>query len=280
MKKMQKLISLTLTGILLFTAMQPVFGGEFDPFAFDLGLEGYYFQYREKNLDHSLLMKETGPVFGILFAAELAPCPESLKARLETRIAKTYFIHYSSPESGSLSNSRFWLNETRAMLAYPFILSEYCHIEPYAGLGFRYLHNDDRGRKTNQGYYAYLRTSRYHYVPIGVQMTNPINCDYMVKSYVEYDYFINGKQKSYLSWFGRITVNNRQHNGFGARVGVDFLKRDCDDDFYYFVGVFVRHWNIGKSRFKMVNSRQHGREWWFEPKNSTYEVGLRIGATF
>ena len=89
----------------------------------------------------------------------------------------------------------------------------------------------------------------------------------------EYDYFTSGTQKTYLgdgsaayaSAFS--TVSNKQKNGYGARVSINYEKDTWS------VGPYFNYWKIGDPDYAY---RTYGRTTYslIEPSNKTMELGL------
>jgi hypothetical protein len=90
----------------------------------------------------------------------------------------------------------------------------------------------------------------------------------------EYDWFVKGAQSQKLNT-GRF-VRNDQVNGYGARLGVDWLIPSSFGCFDYKLGAFLRYWNIDKAT---INIDSFGQPY-SEAANTTYEIGLRLGLAF
>ena len=136
----------------------------------------------------------------------------------------------------------------------------------FSGIGYRRLDDDSRGLTSN-GYAGYRRTSQYYYIPIGIEKPLEIsNND--VTGIIEYDYFISGKQKSYMSdtQLYSYDVENSQSTGYGIRGSLSFKKNG------WIIMPFAEYWSINKSNVLS--------EGWCEPKNNTKEFGLKIFKTF
>lgn len=240
----------------------------------DLGLEGYHYNYRERSYrDNSFLMKDTGPMYGLYYGLGYQPECIALRIALEGEIAWGDKIHYQSKSSGESSNEKYVRSELRLLGFYPWALSEQLTLEGYMGLGGRYVENDGWNTITTTGHVGYLRESTYSYAPIGIRIIKDLDCCMYLIGYVEYDWFLSGHQYSGLQG----GVNNTQDSGYGARLGLDLHIPSSFQAFDYNVGMFVRHWNIKDSS---INTSNNGRFTGLEPRNRTYEIGVKVGLVF
>lgn len=127
---------------------------------------------------------------------------------------------------------------------------------------------------------GYRRTSQYLYIPIGVTHRFwAIDKVSRISTSIEYDYFVKGEQKSYLSdvnptyaaLFGDQV--NKQKKGYGARISSSYERKNWS------AGLFLNYWNIADSEinsyvvYPFIIS-------FMEPKNETIEMGLEIKYRF
>jgi hypothetical protein len=146
-------------------------------------------------------------------------------------------------------------------------------LSPYAGVGYRTLYNDLRG-VSSTGAVGYRRDSQYFYVPLGLTYRIPLGPIYRLSFNGEYDYFIEGRQKSYLMtdtglWFDDPV--NKQRKGHGTKFNIWFEKSN------WAYGAFVNHWDIGQSQ---INYYLGGASYVYEPANNTKEVGFQFKYQF
>jgi hypothetical protein len=138
-------------------------------------------------------------------------------------------------------------------------------LTPYAGYGYRRLVDYSGGELTTTGHVGYDRVSQYHYVPIGLEALFRVTPSWAFKPTVEYDYFIAGKQDSYI--YGGI--ENDQESGYGLRASLMAVtgvgSRTIE------LGPFVRYWNIDDSKVDRG---------FYEPANETLEVGGALKVRF
>lgn len=240
----------------------------------DIGFEGLYYRYKELDRDDSFFMSDSGPMYGFYYVVGYQPACMAFRFYLDGHFNGSNSIRYKSDDTGTMDNSSYSVNEARLLSAYSWDLENQWKLEPYTGLAFRYLVNDDFDKRSTTGAVGWLRTSRYTYIPIGLRVVNDFE-DMQWIGHIEYDWFINGKQnsRSLISYY-----RNEQHNGFGARFGLDLLIPSSFACFDYSVGAFLRYWNIDESTVNqnIYNSNRIG----WEPQNTTYEIGVRLGLAF
>jgi hypothetical protein len=108
--------------------------------------------------------------------------------------------------------------------------------------------------------------------------------DWEIDFNAEYDIFLQGRQKTYLSDDSQFEgetisdVSNHQSHGYGARGSVRFLKKGSLVDYY--VEPYVRYWNIKQSKSEPVVVDGTAVAAGVEPKNNTVEVGSKFGVQF
>lgn len=149
-------------------------------------------------------------------------------------------------------------------------------LSPYAGLGYRYLNSDLRGYSTT-GHAGYRRTSKYLYLPLGVTHRLRLGGDARLATTVEYDYLIEGVQRSYLTDVpgGGYTSDllNLQRNGYGMRLNLAYETSNWS------AGVFYHYWNIASSDLGVYTSATLVYTG-YEPHNITKEVGVQLKYRF
>jgi len=112
---------------------------------------------------------------------------------------------------------------------------------------------------------GYRRESNYWYVPLGLTSRLMwINGGRFALN-AEYDYFVGGTQRSFLSDAGFVDFLNHQHGGSGARGS--FLYEGTDWSF----GPWFSYWHITQS-----DSVCSGFLCVDEPNNRTTEYGLKL----
>ena len=173
-------------------------------------------------------------------------------------------------DTGTKCCNSDWYYEARGMVGKDFDRGTY-NLSPYFGLGYRFLFNDIRGL-TSTGAAGYRRESQYIYIPLGLTHRFKPDSNGRLATTLEYDYLIQGRQKSYLTdtgiaGFGDLV--NKQNSGFGIRVNVSYEMNN------WAFGPWLQYWNIDQS-----NKTTSGTFTGFEPRNKTTEIGLRLGYKF
>lgn len=157
----------------------------------EIGLTVASYEYKEPDIS----MSQKATKVGIDYNGAMA-LNNGWFVRGDLRYA-TGKADYSSPASGTKNGNPDWYYELRGTFGRDFSLETYS-LSPYAGLGYRYLFNDIRG-VTSTGAIGYRRESNYYYLPVGVTHRLKLESAARLSTTLEYDYLINGKQKSYLS---------------------------------------------------------------------------------
>jgi hypothetical protein len=174
---------------------------------------------------------------------------------------------YSSNLSGSINDVRDWYYEARGLIGKEFDYGGF-RLAPYAGLGFRHLYNDLRGVSTT-GARGYRRESNYTTLPIGLIHKMPLSGQSQLHTTLEYSQLLQGRQEARLTDANPATpdVSLRQKNGYGLRLGT-MVRFDS--------------WSIGPTLifWRIKQSETGGLPPVLEPKNNTYEVGLKASYHF
>ncbi|MDR2207712.1 MAG: hypothetical protein LBE22_01885 [Azoarcus sp.] len=145
-------------------------------------------------------------------------------------------------------------------------------VSPYAGLGYRYLKDDNDGVVTidyggvTYDIHDYKREQTYYYLPIGADWKMPLSSGWKFAANTELDILLRGENTSHVN--GKLKF--RQKSGHGLRFSVKFEK-DFMTVGSVFAEPFFRYWNI---------SRSNTQSGYYEPKNRTEEFGLRVGFSF
>lgn len=232
---------------------------------FDLGLQAYGYSYVEE-VDGDFFMSNKGRKYG-LSAGAVKTFDDEYYIKGEARYA-TGNVRYSSDSgSASVSDDVYEVRITAGSEAYvnTYLLSS------YIGVGYRLLNNDLR----DFGVGGYRRTSQYLYIPIGVTHRFWFDKSSRISTSIEYDYFVKGEQKSYLSdvspayaaLFGDQV--NKQKKGYGARISSTFEQNKWS------AGLFLNYWDIEDSEINFYEVYPYIIGF-MEPKNKTTEIGLEI----
>lgn len=174
---------------------------------------------------------------------------------------------YSSPISGTLNNTNNWYVEARALFGSDLDMGSYV-LAPYIGLGLRYLHHDLRGT-TSAGQLGYRRDTSYTSASVGLTHKTRLNALSQLHSTVEYVHLLQGRHEAMFSDSGGVDVKIDQKRGYGLRLS-SLWRFDT-----WSIGPAVTYWDI--DRACAVNSLGATV---CEPKNTTTEIGLKLGYHF
>lgn len=250
---------------------------------FDLGVDPYYNRYNERSLGVYNIGTMLGYYANYTYRPQnnILDNPALNTYRLEGHYAKGKLNYKGSGLDKGRTNT---MVELRALVGKEMLSDAYsCHFTPYLGFGYRFLFDRGQGRLSSDGHVGYNRKSHYFYLPVGMTLDVPTSKNSETSFNMEFDYFLQGYQKSYLS-DGNLflakpsnDVSNHQKRGFGLRGSVRFLKHLYPVDVY--AEPFIRYWNIRDS--KIVNSLVTGANASVqEPHNTTIEAGSKFGVQF
>lgn len=189
-------------------------------------------------------------------------------------------VDYTSNGTGSLDGIEDYLFEIRGLMGYDIPVFEVSRITPFFGLAYRYLNDDSGGLRTTTGAAGYERESNYIYIPVGIEFFTPFDNGWSFTASVEYDFFVDGKQKSHLgdAVAGLNTVENDQKKGMGVRGSI---KIKCESEsFDFFVEPYVRYWDVDDSEISPITFSGVLVGFGLEPENNSLEAGARIGISF
>jgi hypothetical protein len=158
-----------------------------------------------------------------------------------------------------------WVFEGRLLLGGDRLHQSALHTI-YAGIGYRYLNDDSSFDPA-----GYERESNYVYVPVGYAFDSSIEEGWSFGFGAEFDIFLVGNQKSYLSDVNPTypDIDSRQESGYGCRASVRFQHKSQKGIFV--VEPFIRYWDIDDSE---VSIETIGNL--YEPANETIESGISV----
>jgi hypothetical protein len=263
-----QVISLALVIVLLAPACTLAGNADFRTFA-GWELSGQYSHYRYAEPDK---MYEKGNKIGLAVKyTDLLQDDKFLSAGIRLATGKNTYVG-----SGTLYGIPDTLLEWRIVEGDDFVFDEFS-LSPYAGLGYRVLYNDTRG-VTSTGARGYRRLSQYLYIPIG--LTHRIALDdnpSRIATTLEYDLFLSGRQRSYLSdtGLGYPDMSNDQRGGHGLKASIAYEVP------HWSFGVFADYWKITMSDpayFYGGGGTILFAGW--EPDNNTHESGIFVKYRF
>ncbi len=235
----------------------------------EAGVSASYYEYREP----SLAVTEKGAKIGVDFAFTATPGGDWF-VRGDGRLAHGRNDYTGS---GTKDGNPDWYAELRGTAGKDFDNGSYT-LSPYLGLGYRFLANDLRGT-TSSGAVGYHRVSQYLYVPAGLTHRLGLASGARLSSTLEFDFLARGWQKSYLSNVSTLVPDqtNEQHGGYGIRASMYYEKENWS------IGPWLQYWSINQSATTSVTVTALGNTFarvFFEPRNKTTEIGLRVGYRF
>lgn len=182
--------------------------------------------------------------------------------------------------SGTQNNIPYSYSELRGLVGHDFSFTELggFTLAPYIGIGYRYLFDNQAG-STTTGARSYNRSSTYVYLPIGVMHRMRINGAHKLETTFEYDYLIQGTQVSNLSQASSSLpdITNQQNRGYGLRLSSMYQLEQWS------FGPYANYWNIQNSNYVAQSTTIGGVRYtanWYEPANTTIEVGLKLAYSF
>ncbi|MHA1549850.1 MAG: hypothetical protein ACTSXV_00165 [Alphaproteobacteria bacterium] len=235
---------------------------------FEFGVSTYSHEYEEPNF-----MKEEGTFVEINGAITYR---KDFMARLEVRNGKGK-VDYKG--SGTTKNVPDVLYEYRALVGKDFISGNY-RWTPYFGYGERTLNDDSSAMISDTGSIGYERESKYLYIPLGLTLERRF-AGWAISPTIEYDYFLEGRQKSNLAYLTPILgtpyydIENKQVDGNGFKLKLKFIK-DFKNDTQMSFELFYHQWSIDDSQLTIDPDGSA----WLEPKNNTKQFGVRVGYMF
>ena len=220
----------------------------------------------------SLTMQESGMMWGV--SGDYAERLKNFLFKLDARFSLGD-VDYSSP-SGEFGNLRDYQFETRYSFGYSLKNSATGHLTPFAGIGYRYLHDN----LDSSGPGGYDRKTKYLYSPLGMEFLVRLKGGWSLGASGEYDLFWRGWQTSELGDVdpGLNTLENTQEDGWGARGSIRIIKDLGKMDFA--VEPFFRYWDIDNSDYQFITYHGDPVSIGWEPANTSKEWGARIGIRF
>lgn len=255
----------------------------------EMGTQYFYAKYEEPEV-----MEQRGNLFGFQGAYTYRPdegqplyFPVVNHYRAEGMFAWGDFKYEAeaASQAGLQVDKEDYMYDVRGLVGMEYG-EDNLTLMPFGGFGYRYLNDDDDGSLVvvgGTGYYGYERKANYYYVPMGMEVTIPMDQRWKMRLNGEYDFLVYGKQNSYLS-DGNVYVSspnddfeNEQHNGYGIRGSVAFLRDTVWTAFS--IEPFVRYWSIEESEATsgLIDGALVEL---IEPKNHTVEGGIKVGLVF
>lgn len=235
----------------------------------EIGLQNYWYKYEEE-VDGAFFMSNTGYKYGLSLTGTKNIGNDNYMMA-DVRFAIGDVEYESASGKGDVSDNMY---DVRLAIGTETIADGNL-LSSYIGLGYRRLNNDLR----DLGSGGYRRESEYLYVPIGVVHRFRVSKTARFSTTVEYDYFLKGEQKSYLSDISPAYAAvfgdpiNKQNHGYGVRISTTYEQESWS------AGLFFNYWNIDDSE------KNYYTDGFFvysimEPENDTKELGLQVKYRF
>lgn len=259
----------------------------------DIGAEVFSYRYQEPSYttmygDKTSDVKLRGPMYGYYANYVYRPAAGNL---LNNFLMNAYFLQgrFSTSRdltyagSGVVKGKHDDATEIRGLIGKDYAIGVDAMVTPYFGFGYRYLFDRGNNQVSSTGATGYDRKSHYYYLPLGGNLAFDLPQNWELDTNAEYDIFISGYQKSFLSDDNQFVSNNpdlvsHQDHGFGLRASVKFLKKGSLLDFY--VEPYFRYWNIDQSKGESISINGAAPLIYGEPHNTTTEVGSKFGVQF
>ena len=251
---------------------------------FMAGLESYKYHYGETTPKQSNFMQYNGVIFGVNGSYELT-YKDRVFLRPEARVAYgfTQYTSYRNPKfpKASVPNLTF---EPRLLVGGNLYISKNLKLSPYVGLGYRYKSDDSRDIVCDKGIpLGRKRISQYYYVPLGSRLTYDFKDRWFIKAMAEYDWFISGRQLSYMKDRYPSPLVFKQKKGWGAKG--ELLVGHHFDKVSVAFGPYMNYWKIAKSNDVPNFTIVAGYPRPFsgiarEPRNVTKEIGVKLNFFF
>jgi hypothetical protein len=259
---------------------------------FEVGAELFDYSYREE-LDGEDIVFDDG-IFGGFHASYVETLGSGWFARARL-LATTGSVDYRSTGSGlidpanpdpgpgaRLNNVDQQIGQLELTAGRDFPIGGGATLTPFTGFAARVLTDNSGGLETEEGFFGYDREISYGYVPLGLAASVPIGGTSTLLLSAQYNWVVNGKAESKFSKIDPEApdVKLDLDGGHGLEASA-LLQLPVGRNAISF-GPFIRRWDIDESdSFILLNPEDptEGLEF-FEPKNRTTELGLRVSFAF
>lgn len=228
------------------------------------------YRYREEDNNNEFLMRDESkpPFVGLGIRDWDRPKTEGSYGFMYTGEVAGGRVSYHSRNSGT-QKKKYYKARAEGYLAYRANEA----ITVFGGLGARFLHDDSGGHPTTNGGIGYDRENLLVYLPLGVQF-DPID-NLTIKA--QGNVLLRGWQISYLKDTDPRyqTAHNIQDKGWGIDLTADYRFSEKWSAYSFF-----RYWNIDRSDNESGDVTGVGFVRWWEPDNTTEELGMGVAYHF
>lgn len=255
---------------------------------FGIQAELFDYNYRERQ-EGQVVVRDDGLFGGLgLSYVETLGGGAFLRGRLSVAFGSVDYtgdgsvIDEPGAEQSSLNNVPQSTGQLELHIGKDFKLNNGSTVTPFVGLGSRFLKDNSGGRETDDGLLGYDREISYGYVPLGIAAGVPIGGRTNLHLSAQYNWIVHGSAKSHFSNVApelpdvKLDLNKGSGFELSALIDIPVSRRRAS------FGPFARKWNIGQSESLLFTNPDDPTEALelIEPKNSTTEIGLRLGFAF
>lgn len=167
--------------------------------------------------------------------------------------------------------------QLRGLIGFDMLLFKNQLITPFVGIGYRYWYDDIGGAG------GYEREIQYMYSPVGIKTLHPLSDKWKMGLSAEYDIFLGGRVKSYLSNVNSDYNDPDVEQGFGDGYGLRasaYIKKLIKKGLSISIEPYIRYWKVDQSaRADLTfNGNKIGEV--YEPENEATSYGLHINFIF
>jgi hypothetical protein len=253
---------------------------------FEVGAELFDYNYRER-LEGETIVKDDGLVTGLTLGyVETIGNGTFLRARLKGASGSVDY-RGSGMDGGARLGARLddvsqSIGQLELHVGKDFQLGAGSTLTPFIGLGTRVLVDESGGEVSEDGLLGYDREVAYAYVPIGVATRFRLGGRSALTVSAQYNWVAGGDVTSKFSEIDdeapNVKVQLDDGHGFELSAIASVPVGGSEINF----GPFFRRWDIGRSRSFILRDPGGSGESieFFEPRNHTSELGLRVSYSF
>jgi hypothetical protein len=248
----------------------------------EIGAEVFDYGYRERDSGETIVFDD-GTIGGFrLGYTQRIGSGLFLRARLSAGFGS---VDYKAPDPAGdarIRNVGQAVGQLELHLGKDFKIGGASTLTPFVGIGARSLRDGSGGREATDGSLGYDREVNYAYVPVGLEARLPVSKASAILLSAQYNWVVGGDLTSRFSDIDPelpdIELELDRGRGFEASAAFQAKLGGHALSF----GPFVRHWKIGRSDSLIVTDPDDPSESleFYEPKNRTTELGLRLTFAF
>jgi hypothetical protein len=250
---------------------------------FEAGIELFDYKYREQS-DGETIVYDDGTFTGIHVAyVETIGSGLFLRAKLS---AARGSVDYRSPDPAGevrLDDVSQSIGQFDMQIGTDLPVGGGITVSPFTGLGARVLIDESGGKFSDNGFAGYDREIGFGYLPVGAALRLPISgAGTALLMSAQYNVIVTGTARSNFSGLDpelpdvELDLDGGSGIEASATLQLPIGKRAVN------VGPFLRHWDLNRSRSSTLANPENQAEAieFFEPRNRTSEIGLRLSFAF